>query len=106
MAASGCYPKLDLNQVKELSGDSEHNKNVSEEDKGINLTEAHSSPAQVVSLHSTADGIAPPSPLFAPSPDTEDRELGSSFPDTAPIPASYSTCAPDHFSQLSAFPEN
>lgn len=103
MAESGCYPRLELNQVKVLSSDSRQNKRISEEDSSIKLTELHESPTQVVSLHSTDDGIAPPSPLFAPSPDAEERERGGSFLDTMSI--SYSTCGSDHFNQLSALPE-
>lgn len=102
MAESGCYPRLELNQVKVLSSDSRQKKNTSEEDSSITLTER---PTQVVSLHSTYDGIAPPSPLFAPSPDAEERERGGSFLDTVSLPISYSTCGSDHFSQLGALPE-
>lgn len=106
MAESGCYPKLDLTQVKVLSSDSKQNKSISEEDNSLKLTETRSSPTQVVSLHSTDDGIAPPSPLFAPSPDTEEHERGDSFPGTVSIPVTYSTCVPEHLKELKAFLES
>ncbi|XP_029704010.1 CLOCK-interacting pacemaker isoform X2 [Takifugu rubripes] len=104
MAESGCYPRLELNQVKVLSSDSRQDKRIIEEDSSVKLTEPHQRPTQVVSLHSTDDGIAPPSPLFAPSPDAEELERGGSFLDTMSIPISYSTCGSDHFNQLSALP--
>lgn len=110
MAESGCYPKLDLNQMKVLSSNSKQNKRISEEEKSVKLTETRSSPTQVVSLHSTDGGISPPSPLFAPSPDTEEHERGDSFPDMLSIPVTYSTCVPEqpeeHFNKLKAFPES
>lgn len=109
MAGSGCYPTLDLNQMKVLGSDSKQNKSTSEEDNGVKLMETRSSPTQVVSLHSTDGGISPPSPLFAPSPDTEEHERGDSFPDTLSIPFTYSTCVPEqleeYFNKLKAFPE-
>lgn len=105
MSESGCYPKLELNQVKVLSSNSRQDKRISEEDSSIKLIEPHERPSQVVSLHSTDDGIAPPSPLFAPSPDAEERECGGSFLDTMSIPISYSMSGTDHFDQLSALPE-
>lgn len=75
MSESGCYPKLDLNQLKELSSSSQQSKTRDEQDaekeKNKNTTEAHSNPLQVVSLHSIDDGTSPPSPLFAPSPNAE-----------------------------------
>ncbi|XP_051257541.1 CLOCK-interacting pacemaker [Dicentrarchus labrax] len=78
MTESGSYPSLDLNQLKVLSGSHQQSKTGSEEDKGkdnnIRTTKTHSNPLQVVSLHNTDDGTSPPSPLFAPSPDTEERE--------------------------------
>lgn len=74
------------------------------------LTKTRSSPTQVVSLHSTDDGTSPPSPLFAPSPDTEEHERGDSFLDTLSIPVTYSTCAPEqlegHLNKLIAFLES
>lgn len=75
MSESGCYPKLDLNQLKELGSGSQQSKTRDEQDaekeKNKNTTEAHSNPPQVVSLHSIDDGTSPPSPLFAPSPNAE-----------------------------------
>lgn len=110
MAESGCYPRLDLNQVKVPGSNSKRNKSTGEEDNSAKLTETRSRPTQVVSLHSTDDGISPPSPLFAPSPDTEEHERGHSFPDTLSIPVTYSTCVPqqleEHFNGLKAFPES
>lgn len=110
MAESGCYPKLDLNQVKVLSSDTKRNKSLSEEDNMGKLTKTRSSPTQVVSLHSTDDGTSPPSPLFAPSPGTEEHERGDSFLDTLSIPVTYSTCGPEqlegHLNKLIAFLES
>lgn len=75
MSESGCYPKLDLNQLRELSSSSQQSKTrdeqEAEKEKNKNTTEAHSNPPQVVSLHSIDDGTSPPSPLFAPSPNAE-----------------------------------
>lgn len=110
MAESGCYPTLDFNQVKEHSCDSKHNKSISEEDKCVKLTEERSSPTQVVFLQSTVDGISPPSPLFAPSPDAEEYKHGDSFLDTLSVPVTCSTCVPEQpeelFYKLKAFPES
>ncbi|KAM9348043.1 uncharacterized protein ABDE67_010111 [Symphorus nematophorus] len=76
MSESGSYPNLDFSQLKALS---QKSKSRSEEDKeDTRPTETHSNPAQVVSLHNIDDGTSPPSPLFAPSPDTEDREHADS----------------------------
>lgn len=78
MTESGSYPNLDLNQLKALSGNHQLCKTRSEEDKerysSIRTTKTHSNPPQVVSIHKIDDGTSPPSPLFAPSPDTEERE--------------------------------
>lgn len=110
MAESGCYPNLDFNQVKELSSASKHNKSISEEDTCVRLTEERSSPTQVVSLQSMVDGISPPSPLFAPSPDPEGHSCGDSFLDTLFVPGTCSTCVPEQpeelFNQLQAFLES
>lgn len=105
MAESGCYPRLGLSQEKVLGSDSKQNKNISEEGGSIQLTEPHKRPTQAVSLHSPDGGIAPPSPLFAPSPDTEEWERGGSFLDILSNPISYSTWGSDHANQLHAFPE-
>lgn len=110
MAESGCYPKLDFNQLKVLSSDSKQNKGVSLEDGSVKVTETCCSPTQVVSLHSTDEGMSPPSPLFAPSPNTEQTERGNSFPDTFSFSATYSACVSsqleDPFNELKAFPDS
>nr|XP_046265699.1 CLOCK-interacting pacemaker-like [Scatophagus argus]XP_046265700.1 CLOCK-interacting pacemaker-like [Scatophagus argus]XP_046265701.1 CLOCK-interacting pacemaker-like [Scatophagus argus] len=77
MTESGSYPRLELNQVRVLSSGHQQSKTRSEEDKekdNIRTTDTHNNPPQVVSLHSIDNGTSPPSPLFAPSPDTEERE--------------------------------
>ncbi|XP_040908181.1 CLOCK-interacting pacemaker-like [Toxotes jaculatrix] len=77
MIKSASYPNLDLNQLKALSSSYQQSKTRTEEDKekdnnNIRATKTDSSSLQVVSLHKIDDGTSPPSPLFAPSPDTED----------------------------------
>lgn len=78
MSESGCYPKLDSNQLKVLSSSSQQSKIRSEDDRGkdnnTKTTKTHNNPPQVVSLHNIDDGTSPPSPLFAPSPDIEERQ--------------------------------
>ncbi|XP_041808592.1 CLOCK-interacting pacemaker-like isoform X2 [Chelmon rostratus] len=82
MTESGSYPSLYLNQLKVLSSSQQQNKTRREEDRekdnNKRTTETHSNPPKVVSLHSIDDGTSPPSPLFAPSPDTEEREQADS----------------------------
>ncbi|XP_070838986.1 CLOCK-interacting pacemaker-like [Chaetodon trifascialis] len=82
MTDSGSYPSLHLNQLKVLSSSQQQSKTRSEGDKekdnNIRTTETHSNPPKVVSLHNIDDGTSPPSPLFAPSPDTEEREHADS----------------------------
>ncbi|XP_044078794.1 CLOCK-interacting pacemaker-like [Siniperca chuatsi] len=78
MIKSGCYPNLDLNKQKALISSHQQSKTRSEEDKekdnNIRTTKTQSNPPRVVSLHNIDDGTSPPSPLFAPSPDTKERE--------------------------------
>ncbi|XP_071317597.1 CLOCK-interacting pacemaker-like [Trachinotus anak] len=79
MTESASYPNLDLNQLKALSSH-QQSKTRTEEDKekdnNIITTKTCSNPLQVVSLHTIDDGTSPPSPLFAPSPDTEETHHG------------------------------
>ncbi|XP_070699827.1 CLOCK-interacting pacemaker-like [Pempheris klunzingeri] len=78
MSESGFYPNLNLSQVESLSSSHQQSKESSEEDKeknkSIRTTKTRFNPSQVVSLHNIDDGTSPPSPLFAPSPETEERE--------------------------------
>ncbi|KAI3373075.1 hypothetical protein L3Q82_006345 [Scortum barcoo] len=95
MKESGSYPNLDLNQVKELNSSHQQSKTGSEEakerDNNIRATKTHGTPPQVLSLHNM-DGTSPPSPLFAPSPDTEEREHDDSPLD--PMSTSFSVSFP------------
>ncbi|XP_031173873.1 CLOCK-interacting pacemaker-like isoform X1 [Sander lucioperca] len=80
MTKSGCYPNLDLNQLKVLSSNQQTNtrgENDKETDNNIEIIKTYNNPPQVGSLH-IADGTSPPSPLFAPSPDTEDKDVHAS----------------------------
>ncbi|KAF7650261.1 hypothetical protein LDENG_00128520 [Lucifuga dentata] len=77
MMESGSYPNLDLNQLKALSSNQQQSKMRSEEDKEkiTTTTKTHTNPLQsLVSICSINDGTSPPSPLFAPSPETEKTE--------------------------------
>ncbi|XP_022618392.1 CLOCK-interacting pacemaker-like [Seriola dumerili] len=80
MTESASYPNLDLNQLKALSSCHQQRKTRTEEDKekGNNkrTTKTHNDLLQVVSLHTIDDGTSPPSPLFAPSPDTGETHHG------------------------------
>ncbi|XP_072231547.1 CLOCK-interacting pacemaker-like [Leuresthes tenuis] len=76
MNGSGSYPDLDLHHLKTLGSSHQHGR-VRDEDgtegeNHIKATKIDSSSPPVVSLHSRDDGNSPPSPLFAPSPDTEE----------------------------------
>lgn len=77
MTESGSYPNL--NHLKVFSGSHQQSKARSEEDgekdQDVRTTKTHSNQQQVVSLHNIDDGTSPPSPLFAPSPGTEDEPL-------------------------------
>lgn len=79
MTESASYPNLDLNQLKALSSSSPQSKSRTEEedekDNDIRTTKTRGS-MQVVSLQTIDDGTSPPSPLFAPSPDTEETHNG------------------------------
>uniref|UniRef100_A0A3Q1EJG8 CLOCK-interacting pacemaker-like n=2 Tax=Acanthochromis polyacanthus TaxID=80966 RepID=A0A3Q1EJG8_9TELE len=77
MSESSSYPNLDLNHLKTLSSSCQQSKTRNEEDQekdNIGGMNTHCSPIQVVSLHNIDDGTSPPSPLLAPSPDTEEIE--------------------------------
>lgn len=77
MTESGSYPNL--NHLKVFSESHQQSTARSEEDRekdnDVKTTKTHSNPQQVVSLRNIDDGTSPPSPLFAPSPDTEDDPL-------------------------------
>lgn len=94
MTESGSYPSLDFNQLKTFSSSHQQSSNRSEEDKdkdeNIRTTKTHSNPLQVLSLHNKNYGTSPPSPLFAPSPDTEEREHADSPLDSMSTPLSVS----------------
>ncbi|XP_042355791.1 CLOCK-interacting pacemaker-like [Plectropomus leopardus] len=100
MSESGSYPSLDINQLKALSSSSHQSKTRSEKDKekdnNIRTTKTHSNPSQSGSLHNIDDGTSPPSPLFAPSPDTEERQLADSplDPISTSLSVSYSRSVP------------
>jgi len=79
MTESGSYPNLDLNQLKELSCSHQQSKTrgeeVKEKDNDMRTSKTHSNLLQnLVSLYNIDDGTSPPSPLFAPSPETEETE--------------------------------
>ncbi|XP_040005981.1 CLOCK-interacting pacemaker-like [Xiphias gladius] len=78
MTKSAFYPNLDLNQLKALSSSHQQSKTRTEEDKvkdnNIRTTKIHSNVLQVGPLHKIDYGTLPPSPLFAPSPDTEETQ--------------------------------
>ncbi|XP_027129107.1 CLOCK-interacting pacemaker [Larimichthys crocea] len=102
MTESGSYPSLDTKQLKVLSSShQQQSKTQSEEDKkkdnNIRTTETHSNPPQVVSLHNIDDGTSPPSPLFAPSPDTEEREHAEGLldPMSTSLSVSFSRSVPE-----------
>ncbi|XP_076017448.1 CLOCK-interacting pacemaker-like isoform X2 [Genypterus blacodes] len=73
MNKSGSYPNLDSNHLKTLSSNHQQNKNRSEEDKEKDNSIATTN---LVSICNIDDGTLPPSPLFAPSPETEGAEHG------------------------------
>ncbi|RVE63879.1 hypothetical protein OJAV_G00140640 [Oryzias javanicus] len=73
MNASGSYPTLDLDHMKaHSSGSGQQSRIRDEEDVHTRVTTTNGSPSRVVSLYHTYDGVSPPSPLFAPSPDIEE----------------------------------
>lgn len=78
MTKSASYPNLDLNKMKVSDSIHQGGKTKTEDgkerEKNIKTTKTHRNPVQVVSLHMIDDGTSPPSPLFAPSPDTEERQ--------------------------------
>ncbi|XP_034463407.1 CLOCK-interacting pacemaker-like [Hippoglossus hippoglossus] len=77
LSKSPSYPNLDFNQLKTLSSSRQQGKARTQEDRekdNIKTTKTHSNPLQEVSLHKLDDGTSPPSPLFAPSPDTEETQ--------------------------------
>lgn len=80
MTESGSYPNLDLGQVKAISSSHQQSETRCEEEKEKDnqirtaKTHTNTNTLQVVSLRNIHDGTSPPSPLFAPSPDTEEPE--------------------------------
>ncbi|CAK6977055.1 CLOCK-interacting pacemaker-like [Scomber scombrus] len=99
MSESGSYPNLHFNQVKELSSSHQQSETKGEEDKekdtDMRTSKTHSNPLQnLMSFYNIDDGISPPSPLFAPSPETEETEhadcpldsMSSSVPFSRSVP--------------------
>uniref|UniRef100_A0A3P9I429 Si:ch211-132b12.7 n=1 Tax=Oryzias latipes TaxID=8090 RepID=A0A3P9I429_ORYLA len=72
MKASGSYPTLDPDRVKMHSSSQHQSRIRDEEDVHMTVTTTNGSPSRVVSLYHTYDGVSPPSPLFAPSPDIQE----------------------------------
>ncbi|XP_070773372.1 CLOCK-interacting pacemaker-like [Enoplosus armatus] len=101
MAESGSYSNLDLNQLKAFSSSHPQSKTRSEEDKekdnNVRTPKIHSNPPQVVSFHNIDDGTSPPSPLFAPSPDTAEREHADGPLDlmSTPLPVFFPRFVPE-----------
>lgn len=73
MSESGSYPELDLKQLKALSNQQSKTRDDEEKQKDVQPTTMNAMPT-MMSLHNVNDGTSPPSPLFAPSPETEERE--------------------------------
>uniref|UniRef100_A0A8C6TMF1 Si:ch211-132b12.7 n=1 Tax=Neogobius melanostomus TaxID=47308 RepID=A0A8C6TMF1_9GOBI len=69
MNQSGSYPELDMNQLQALSTQTNKSKDENDE-KNSNQATTNALPS-VISLRNIDDGTSPPSPLFAPSPETE-----------------------------------
>lgn len=85
MTESGSYTNLELSQVKAVSSSHQNsetrNEGENEKDNQIrtNKTQTNTNTLQVVSLQNIDDGALPPSPLFAPSPDTDEPEQADSL---------------------------
>lgn len=84
MTESGSYHNLDLSQVKAISSSHQESETKCEEEKDnqIRTAKTQTNTLQVVSLQNIHDGTSPPSPLFAPSPDTEEPEHADSLLDS------------------------
>lgn len=115
MSESGSYPCLDLHNLKVLSSSHLQDKTETDTEKDDSpRTTTHGSPTQVVSLHSIENGTSPPSPLFAPSPDTEETEhadgpfnpISSSLSVSFPEQGHTQTGTDKDLSDLTMFPES
>lgn len=78
MRESGAYPNLVLSDDESLSSSHQKRKTIRlqdyKEDNNTETSKMQSSLPQVVSIHNMNDGTSPPSPLFAPSPDTKEAD--------------------------------
>uniref|UniRef100_A0A673AQ17 Uncharacterized protein n=1 Tax=Sphaeramia orbicularis TaxID=375764 RepID=A0A673AQ17_9TELE len=78
MTESGSYPDLHIDQVQTLSSSSNNqqskNQNQEKKEKDVRTTTINPTPTLVSFKKNIDDGTSPPSPLFAPSPETEERE--------------------------------
>lgn len=115
MSESGAYPNLDFHHLKMLSSHQQSKTTRLQDHKEDNNTETTkmcSSLSQVVSVHNINDGASPPSPLFAPSPGTEEAEhaYGSlepmSLPPSVPKQGHSQSVLEKDLNDLTVFPES
>ncbi|KAM7374946.1 hypothetical protein PAMP_007571 [Pampus punctatissimus] len=95
MTESGSYPNLDFNLIpkEELSCIHQQSKAKGEEVKEDMRTS--NLPRNRVSLYNIDDGTLPPSPLFAPSPETEETEHADCPLDSMSTSVSFSRFVPE-----------
>lgn len=116
MSKSGSYPDLDPTQLKALSSiQPQSGEEENEKDNDMKTTKTLSSTVQVVSLQKIDAGISPPSPLFAPSPNTEatqhdgdplDLMSSVSFPRSVPEQGFRPSLIDKDLSDLTMLPES
>lgn len=111
MSESRYYPDLDLNQLKALTNQTNESKDKDNEKKS-NQAATNALPS-ATSLRNIDDGTFPPSPLFAPSPETECSEHANPFLEALPsslhldsVEAYRSADADKDLSNLNMLPES
>lgn len=110
MNESGSYPKLDLNQLQALTNQTNKSKDEDDEKKS---NQANAT-ARVISMRNMDEVISPPSPLFAPSPETQSSEhanpvleaVPSSLEHLDPVQACRSAVTGKDLSDLTMLPES
>lgn len=106
MSESRSYPSLDLNQLEAFTNQPNKNK-AKDDEKKSNQAITNALPC-TISQPNIDDGTFPPSPLFAPSPETEGFEHANTVLEALPssLQACRSADAEKDLSDLTMLPES
>lgn len=105
MSESGSYPELNSNQLKALTNNQQNKSKDDDNNKVAQTTTINSKPSGM-SLRNIDDGTSPPSPLFAPSPETEGTEHTNPLLEALPLLESEQSCRPADLGGLTMLPES